>query len=404
MPKQERKKHSLGSGFIVSSKGYIVTSNHVIANADDIKVTTSDGREFHAHIVGIDERTDIAVLKIDSGKAMQFVEFGESKSVRVTDKVIVIGNPFGLGCSVTQGIVSSPSRASDNLDFAGPANKGMLVRSYIQSDAAANPGNSGGPMFDINGKVIGVTFAISSPSGASAGITFALPADAAKPVVNELIKQGKIRRGMIGISGIDVTREIARSLGRPNLKGVLVERVLYEHTKLSGIKEGDVIVRFDGKEVSGMKDLQCLVSETALNSVIDIVVVREGFEKMFSLKIISEEHTEKTKLTKASIFNDGILFQDLDNVSRRKLGFSPHQGGVIVKKVFRKGTMLNAGDVIFRVVNHGDVRSLNDWARICRNYKQRGIKSITVLAVNVESKVNRCVNLELSTILSDKKK
>lgn len=405
--KQEKRSCPLGSGFFISPKGYVVTNYHVIAHAEKVKVTTNDGKEYDAEVIGMDDRTDVAVLKVSSSQNFLFVSFGDSKKVRVTDPVIVIGNPFGLGGSVTKGIVSSPSRASSDLDFPDKSKGNILVKDLIQSDAAANPGNSGGPMFDMKGEVIGVTFAITSPVGGSVGITFALPSNAVQKVVDELIKKGKIKRGIIGITGMDLSREIAESMGVPNLKGVLVASVQFRSTQEAGLKEGDIIIKFDGKAITNMRELQCLVAEAKLHSIVNIVVVRDKIEKTVTVKIASDDDSDNLgKVVYPSYDGIGssnmLVLQNLDESTRKKVGFGPNNGGVMVKEV-NQDIGLIKNDIIYNVVGYGNIKDLNEWVKACNKYKQKGYKLITILVKNADTKLSRCVSLDLNLFSKEKR-
>lgn len=406
-PKQEKRNYPLGSGFFISPKGYVVTNYHVVAHAEKVKITTNDGKEFDAEVVGIDDRTDVAVLKVSSLRAFPYVCFGDSKKVRVTDPVIVIGNPFGLGGSVTKGIVSSASRASSTLDFADKSKGNILVKDLIQSDAAANPGNSGGPMFDMNGNVIGITFAITSPSGASAGITFALPSNAVKQVVDELIQKGKIKRGMLGITGMELTKEVAESMGVPNLKGVLIISVQFNSTQAAGLREGDIIIKFDGKLVSNMRELQCLVAEAKLNSTVNIVIIRDKIEKTITVKILSDDDNDNRSRIAYPAYggigaSNALVLQNLDDFIRKKVGFGPNIGGVIVKEV-NQDIGLIKNDIIYNVVGYGNIKDLNEWIKVCYKYKQKGYKLITVLIKNADSQLSRCVSLDINLFSTENK-
>ena len=266
-PEIERYSRSLGSGFIVTQDGYIVTNSHVVKNARDINVTLWDGRSFKAKIVGIDDATDIAVLKIDA-ENLPYLRFGNSEDLKVGDWVIAIGNPFGLGHTVTVGVVSAKGRSLGLTRY----------EDFIQTDAAINPGNSGGPLINLKGEVVGINTAILNPSGMAvyAGIGFAIPASLAKKIVPMLIKKGKVERAWLGVYIQEVTPEIAKALGiKP--QGALVSEVIQgSPADKAGIKRGDVIVEFDGKPVKSYKELPIMVSLTPINKKVKVKVIRNG--------------------------------------------------------------------------------------------------------------------------------
>ncbi len=264
-----REAQSLGSGFIISADGYVVTNNHVITadgqgEVQSITVTLSDGSEHTARLIGRDAQSDLAVLKIDAGKALPFVKFGNSEAARVGDWVIAIGNPFGLGGTVTSGIVSAVHRSSG-------------ASRYIQTDASINRGNSGGPLFDMKGNVIGINNAIFSPIGGNVGIGFAIPADIAAPVVDKLMRGQAIERGYLGVTIVPVTEDVADSLGLARNRGELVQTVQPgQAAAAAGLQPGDVVVKVDNKEVAPDNTLSFIVANTAPGKRIPIEVMRNG--------------------------------------------------------------------------------------------------------------------------------
>lgn len=279
-----RRAQSLGSGFIIDEAGYIVTNNHVIADADEIKVTMQDNTQLSAKVVGRDAKTDLALLKVDSPKPLPFVKFGNSDEARVGDWVIAIGNPFGLGGSVTAGIISARQRDIN----AGPYDD------FIQTDASINRGNSGGPLFNLAGEVIGINTAIYSPSGGSVGIGFAIPSALAKPVLEQLREFGRARRGWLGVNIQTVTEEIADSLGLDKPRGALVARVTEKGpAEQAKIEPGDVILKFDGREVTEMRRLPRMVAETPVGKTVPVVIWRKGKEMTVQVKIGELEDTEQ---------------------------------------------------------------------------------------------------------------
>ena len=268
--------YSLGSGFIIDDEGYIATNNHVIADAEEVSVILTDDTKLKAKIIGRDVKTDLALLKVEAGHKLPFVTFGESAGSRVGDWVIAIGNPFGLGGTVTAGIISARAR---NIN-AGPFDD------FIQTDAAINRGNSGGPMFNMKGEVIGINTAIFSPSGGSIGIGFAVPSAMAKPVLAQLKSHGRIERGWLGVKIQDVTEEIADSVGLKKATGALVMEITKDSpADKAGIKIGDVITHFDGKEVKAMRNLPRLVADAPIGKTASVELWRKGETKTLSVKL-----------------------------------------------------------------------------------------------------------------------
>lgn len=265
-----RKTNSLGSGFIIDTSGVVVTNNHVIADADEINVILNDGSKIKAELVGVDKKTDLAVLKFKPPKPLVSVKFGDSDKLRLGDWVVAIGNPFSLGGTVTAGIVSAKNRDISS----GPYD------SYIQTDAAINRGNSGGPLFNLDGDVVGVNTLIISPSGGSIGIGFAVPSKTVAGVVDQLRQFGELRRGWLGVRIQSVTDEIAESLNIKPPRGALVAGVDDKGpAKPAGIEPGDVVVKFDGKDVKDPKDLSRVVADTAVGKEVDVVIIRKGQEE-----------------------------------------------------------------------------------------------------------------------------
>ncbi|MDE1995877.1 MAG: Do family serine endopeptidase, partial [Rhizobiaceae bacterium] len=262
-----RKVASLGSGFVIDPSGYIVTNNHVIEGADDIEVTFPNGTKLKAKLIGTDTKTDLSVLKVEPKHPLVSVKFGDSATMRIGDWVMAIGNPFGLGGSVTVGIVSARGR---NIN-AGPYDN------FIQTDAAINKGNSGGPLFNMKGEVIGINTAIISPSGGSIGIGFAVPSELAQGVVKQLMDFGETRRGWLGVRIQPVTDDVANSLGLDTAKGALVAGIIKGGPVDNGsIKAGDIILKFDGKDVNEMRDLPRVVAESQVGKEVDVLIFRDG--------------------------------------------------------------------------------------------------------------------------------
>ncbi|MEP9371766.1 DegQ family serine endoprotease [Mesorhizobium sp. KR1-2] len=333
-----QKVQSLGSGFVVDAeKGIIVTNNHVIADADEIEVNFSDGSKLKATLAGTDTKTDIAVLKVDpKAKKLTAVKFGDSNKMRIGDWVMAVGNPFGLGGTVTVGIVSARNRDINS----GPYDD------FIQTDAAINRGNSGGPLFNMEGEVVGINTAIISPSGGSIGIGFSIPSELAAGVVQQLAEYGETRRGWLGVRIQPVTDEIAESLGMKSAKGALVAGVIKGGPVDNGtIQAGDVITKFDGKDVHEMRDLPRVVAESPVGKAVDVIIVRKGVEQTVKVtlgrledgeKLAKGEDAKKPQSSEAEVATASVLgmtIGDLDDAARSKFGIGTDVSGVVVREV-----------------------------------------------------------------------
>ena len=385
---QPRKTNSLGSGFIVDSSGIVVTNNHVIADADEINVIMNDGTKIKAELVGIDKKTDIAVLKFKPAKPLVVVKFGDSDKLRLGEWVIAIGNPFSLGGSVTAGIVSARNR-----DISQGLND-----NYIQTDASINRGNSGGPLFNLEGEVVGVNTLIISPTGGSIGLGFAVPSKTVAVVVDQLRQFGELRRGWLGVRIQQVTDEIAESLGIKPARGALVAGIDDKGpAKPAGIEPGDVVVKFDGKDVKDPKDLSRVVADTAVGKEVDVTIIRRGAEQTRKVTLGRLEDNEKAQQAAArskdepaaeKLVTQKALGLDLATLSkdlRGKYKIKDNVKGVIITGV--DGTSdaaekrLSAGDVIVEVAqeavsNAADVRKRVD------QLKKDGRKSVLLMVAN----------------------
>ncbi len=347
------KVQSLGSGFVVDAEqGIIITNNHVIADADEIEVNFNDGSKLKAELVGKDTKTDLAVLKVDPKKhKLVAVKFGDSSRTRIGDWVMAIGNPFGLGGTVTVGIVSARNRDINS----GPYDN------FIQTDAAINRGNSGGPLFDMYGQVIGINTAIISPTGGSIGIGFAIPAELASGVIAQLREFGETRRGWLGVRIQPVTDDIAESLGMTSSKGALVAGIIDGGPVANGsILAGDVITRFDGKEVNNIKDLPRVVAESPIGKEVDVVVIRKGKEQTVKVTLGRlEDNDQQAKKDDQTTGEDGAVqnvdvlgmtLGTLDENTRKTFGIAKEVQGVLVTEVqngsVAAGKRIEAGDVI----------------------------------------------------------
>jgi len=309
-----RQAQSLGSGFIISADGYIVTNNHVVAPGrqgavvETITVTLPDRREFKARLIGRDLASDLAVLKIDAGSDLPFVRFGDSERARVGDWVLAIGNPFGLGGTVTTGIVSAIHRNTG---------QGGAYDRYLQTDASINMGNSGGPMFDLQGNVIGVNTAIFSPSGGNVGIGFAIPAEQARPVVDALMKGGRVRRGYLGVQIQQLTPDIAESLGLERNRGELIASVEPgQAAARAGIRQGDVVVSVGGQPVTPDTTLSYLVSNSPIGSRIPIELIRDGRRQTVTVTV--GERPPEEQLAAQLGGNNEEFGEDTDGAGQRE--------------------------------------------------------------------------------------
>ena len=285
---KKQKISSIGSGFVISKDGYVVTNNHVIDDANEITVSLNDGSKHKARIIGIDRKTDLALLKINSGKELKFARFGDSAKARIGDWVIVVGNPYGLGGSVSVGIVSARGRDINN----------GQNDDFIQTDAAINKGNSGGPMFNMKGEVIGISTAIFSPSGGNVGIGFATPSSTASQVIKQLKERGEVMRGWIGVSIQDVSDEIAEAMKMEKTTGAfVVDTTKNGPAEKAGILPTDVILKFADQEISEMKILPKTVASYPIGESAKIVIWRHGKEKILKIKVekMNNDFSTKTK-------------------------------------------------------------------------------------------------------------
>ena len=395
-----RRVNSLGSGFIIDASGLVVTNNHVIADADEINVILNDGTKLKATLVGKDNKSDLALLRVHADKPIKAVKFGDSDRLRLGEWVIAIGNPFSLGGSVTAGIVSARNRDINS----GPYDN------YIQTDAAINRGNSGGPLFNLNGEVVGVNTAIISPSGGSIGIGFAVPSNSAIAVIDQLRQFGETRRGWLGVRIQQVTDDIAESLNISPAHGALVAGVDDKGpAKPAGIEPGDVVVSFDGHDVKEMHDLPRVVADTPVGKVVDVVVIRKGKQETHKVTVGRLQDNEKVAEASAkqeappdkSVVQKtlGLELSGLSDELRRKFKIKSAVSGVLVTGVDPSVAMadpdkrLAAGDVIVEV-QYQAVTSPADIQKRVDQLKEQG-KKIAVLLVSNANGETRFVALNL---------
>lgn len=352
---ERRKITSIGSGFIISSDGYIVTNGHVIEDSSDINVNLYDGSKYKAKLIGVDKKTDLALLKINSNKELKFAKFGDSNIARIGDWAIVIGNPYGLGGSVSIGIISARGRDIKN----GQSDE------YIQTDAAINKGNSGGPLFNSSGEVIGISSAIYSPSGGSVGIGFATPSSNAIQIISQLRNQGEVSRGWIGVSVQDLTAELADSLRLEKARGAFVSDVVINGpADKAGIVPTDIIIRFDEQDVEDMKSLPKIVSNTIIGKIVKVSVWRHG--KIKNLNIVIEKSRDDElksdykkndlKLGEKKLIpkNGQILGLTLSETKTTNL-----DGGLLINDVNNKSEAYDKGIMVGDIILSANQNSLN---------------------------------------------
>ena len=380
---KERQSAALGSGFIISEKGIVITNNHVIADAEDIIVRVNGDKEFKAKVVGADPLSDIAVLQLDTKEKFVPVKFGDSDQARIGDWVIAIGNPFGLGGTVTSGIISARNRSIGLSRY----------EDYIQTDASINSGNSGGPLFDMNGDVIGINTAILGRSG-SIGIGFSIPSNSAKLVIDQLIEFGETKRGWLGVRIQDVTKEIAEVEQLNEPRGALVASVADNSpSDKAGIKAGDIILEFNGERIQEMKELPIIVAKTEVGKKVDVKIWRNKRE--ITKKIIlgrletSEDFTvaEKISPTEKKIDNLKIIVRKLNNedIKKRKL---PNQiNGLVITKIENDSPLLNNIEVNSIIVEaqKKKIKSANDLNKIIKQVLNTNQKTILLAIYNIQN-------------------
>ena len=395
-----RRINSLGSGFIIDSSGLVVTNNHVISDADEINVILNDGTKLKATLVGKDNKSDLALLRVHADKPIKAVKFGDSDRLRLGEWVIAIGNPFSLGGSVTAGIVSARNRDINS----GPYDN------YIQTDAAINRGNSGGPLFNLNGEVVGVNTAIISPSGGSIGIGFAVPSNSAVAVIDQLRQFGETRRGWLGVRIQQVTDDIAESLNISPARGALVAGVDDKGpAKPAGLEAGDVVITFDGHDIKEMHDLPRVVADTPVGKVVEVVVIRKGKQETHKVTVgrlqdnekVAEASAKQEAPSEKSVVQKtlGLELSGLSDDLRRKFKIKSGVNGVLITGVDPSVAMadpdkrLAPGDVIIEV-QYQAVADPADLQKRLDQLKSQG-KKIAVLLVSNADGATRFVALSL---------
>jgi serine protease Do len=393
---QQRRSNSLGSGFVIDSSGIVITNNHVISDSNEVTVIFTDGQKLKAEILGKDTKVDVAVLRVKPDKPLKAVKLGDSDKARVGDWVMAVGNPFGLGGSVTAGIVSARNR---NID-SGPYDN------YIQTDASINKGNSGGPLFNMDGEVIGINTAILSPSGGSIGIGFATPANTVQPIIEQLQKYGETRRGWLGVRIQNIDDAIAENLGLGSVRGALIAGIDDKGpAKPAGLKTGDVITKFDGRDVKESRDLPKIVASTPVGKDVEVTIFRDGKEMMKTVKLGRLEDGEKqasldnskNDATKGAVASPvqkalGLEFSGLNDELRKKYSIRDSvKSGVVVTNVEPRSNAadkrIQPGEVIVEI-NQEPVAQPADVTKKLKALKDSGKKSALLLVAGLQGDVH----------------
>lgn len=358
-----------GSGVIVTRDGYILTNNHVVDGADEVKVALQDGREFTGKVVGKDPKTDVAVLKID-GKDLPFIEMADSEKIEVGDIVLAVGNPFGIGQTVTMGMISATGRATLGLDY----------EDFIQTDAAINPGNSGGALVDADGRLIGINTAILSRSGGNQGIGFAIPTNLARDVMESLVADGKVTRGYLGVMIQDVTPSLAKEFNLKDQKGALIGDVVPKGpAEKAGLRSGDVVLEFNGKAVKDSRQFKLQVARVKPSESVPVKVLRNGATKTLEVTVRELPGSEQVAKADAPAGGDGealkgVAVGDLDSQMRRELNIPANVHGAVVTEVDENAAAreagLKPGDVILEI-NRQPVKSAEDAVKLTESPKDK---------------------------------
>jgi len=388
VPPTQNKNTSFGSGFIIDKSGYIVTNNHVIRNAKKITVVLPDGKEFKdkdIEVIGADERTDIALLKIKSNDTFPALQFGESENIEVGDWVMAVGNPFGFDGTVTVGVISAKNRSNISL------NNGPMYQDFIQTDASINPGNSGGPLVDLNGNVIGVNSAIASTSGGSVGIGFAIPSDLVLMIVNQLKTDGKVARGYLGIYPQELTAELKKKFDmKENQSGILVAQVEKDTpADKAGLKDGDIILSFDGKKIENVNKFRLIVAQTAAGKKVKIELIRDGKNKNIDVLIGKLDETQTAQKENAKNEETdkwlSIKVDALTDENKSKYSIQAEKG-VVITGIKEDSPILDAnlqiGDVIVKIENM-PINGIDDFNDAAKKFSNKKDILLTVKRGNI---------------------
>ena len=389
---QERQSSALGSGFIIDEKGIIVTNNHVIQDAEDIIVRVNNDKEFKAEVIGADPLSDIAVLQLDTNEKFTPVKFGDSDKARIGDWVIAIGNPFGLGGTVTSGIISARNRSIGLSRY----------EDYIQTDASINSGNSGGPLFDMNGDVIGINTAILGRNG-SIGIGFSIPSNSAKIVIDQLIEFGETKRGWLGVRIQDVTKEIAEIEKLDEPRGALVASVAVNSpSDKAGVKAGDIILEFNGEKINQMKELPIIVARTEVGKKVEVKIWRN--KKEISKNIIlgrletSEDFkiSEKPSLIESSIESLKITVRKLNNEDIKQRNLPNQTKGLVITQIENSSPLKNSIEVNSIIVEaqKKKIKSANELELIIKQSLNSNQKTILFVIYNSQNQ-RRYIGIKL---------
>ncbi|MDR2386034.1 MAG: DegQ family serine endoprotease [Deltaproteobacteria bacterium] len=361
-PPREYKERALGSGFIFDPEGYIITNNHVVEGAEDIKVKLDDGREISAEIVGRDPKTDLALIKLTSPGPFPYVSIGNSDQVKIGDWLVAIGNPFGLEHTVTAGILSARGRTIG----VGPYDD------FLQTDASINPGNSGGPLLNLYGQVVGINTIIIA---GGSGIGFAIPSNVATKIIEQLRATGRVDRGWIGVLIQEMTEDMAKGFGVSESQGALVGNVTEgSPAQQGGIRHGDIIVEFDGKPIKQYSELSSVVADTAIGKVVDVVVIRD--RKRVTLKLtvgrLEDESQPGPGLTGTTAAIDlGLTLREITPEIRSRLNLNENQGGLLVEGVSVDSLAAEVGiqpsDLILEI-DQNPIKTINDYNRVLRQH------------------------------------
>ena len=375
-PKRQRRGTALGSGFIISPDGLLVTNNHVIENADEIKIEMLNGSILEAKVLGTDPKTDIALLKVNSEISLPYVEFGDSDKSRVGDWVLAIGNPLGQGFSVSAGIISARGR-----DLQGPYDD------FIQTDAAINRGNSGGPLFNTDGLVIGVNTAILSPNGGSIGIGFSMSSVVVEKVIKQLREFGETRRGWLGVRIQNLNEEVAEALGLEDIIGALVTDVPGGPAQKAGIRSGDVIIEFDGEKIEDSGTLVKVVGDSEVGKEVKVLIWRDGSEKIISvvlgrLETVQVSENDSEDIDQKMLYFAGMSLSSINDDLRKRFDIADKVKGVLVTEVKENSAArlrgISAGDVIEKI-DQVEVESPSTFIKLVDNAKSRKKSSVLLL-------------------------